>query len=158
MAMSFLPRNGFFAACWAHARRKFVEVPDYSPAKEIVGRIKDLYRIESKLRENSEDNRATYRQKYATPIMEKIKEILEREKPRQLPKGTFGKAIKYTLERWGKLTLYLEHSPLEIDNNLVENAIRPTAIGKKNFLFFLQSRFRSDQYSHLQSDRNLSQT
>ena len=72
----------------------------------------------------------------APPVLEQIKTILEREQPRQLPKSNFGKAIAYTLDRWKELTLYLEHSTLEIDNNLVENAIRPTAIGKKNFLFF----------------------
>ena len=54
----------------------------------------------------------------------------------QLPQSNFGKAINYTLERWDALNLYLEYGTLEIDNNLVENAIRPTAIGKKNVLFF----------------------
>jgi hypothetical protein len=52
------------------------------------------------------------------------------------PKGCFGKAINYALDRWPELNLYLEHGTLEIENNLVENAIRPTAIGQKNFLFF----------------------
>jgi hypothetical protein len=53
-----------------------------------------------------------------------------------LPKSNFGKAIAYALDHWEALNLYLEHGTFEIDNNLVENAIRPTAIGKKNFLFF----------------------
>lgn len=124
------------AACWAHARRKFIEVPGHPTAQEIVGLIAKLYRIEARLRENPGLDRAAYRQEHAAPHLERIKEILDREQPRQLPQGNFGKAIHYTLERWDQLNLYLGHGRLEIDNNLVENAIRPTAIGKKNFLFF----------------------
>jgi transposase len=124
------------AACWAHARRKFVEVPGHPTAEEIVKLIAKLYRIETKLREEPEPDRAAYRQEHATTHLRQIKEILDREHPRQLPQSNFGKAINYTLERWSQLNLYLEHGTLEIDNNLVENAIRPTAIGKKNWLFF----------------------
>lgn len=124
------------AACWAHARRKFVEVPNHPVAQDIVKHIAKLYRIETKLRKNPELDRAAYRQEHATLHLEQIKKILDQEKPRQLPQSNFGKAINYTLERWDSLNLYLDHERLEIDNNLVENAIRPTAIGKKNFLFF----------------------
>ena len=124
------------AACWAHARRKFVEAPGHPVAGEIVALIAKLYRIEAELRENPELDRAAYRQEHASAHLGKIKEILEREKPRTLPQGAFGKAIHYTLERWDMLGEYLRHPALEIDNNLVENAIRPTAIGKKNWLFF----------------------
>jgi len=124
------------AACWAHARRKFVEVTDNSNARKIVKLIAKLYRTEAELRENPQLDRAAFRQKHATPVRDTIKEILDREQPRQLPKSSFGQAINYTLERWDALNLYLEHGTLEIDNNLVENAIRPTAVGKKNFLFF----------------------
>ena len=118
------------AACWAHARRKFVEVPENPTAQDVVKLIAKLYRIEKKLRENPEFDRADYRRKYATEPLEQIKRILDQEKMRQLPQSNFGKAINYTLERWDALNLYLEHGTLEIDNNLVENAIRPTAIGK----------------------------
>jgi len=124
------------AACWAHARRKFAEVPSHPTAQEIVGLVARLYRIETTLRDKPELDRAAYRREHAAALLDQIKEILEREQPRQLPQSNFGKAIHYTLERWEALTLYLEHATLEIDNNLVENAIRPTAIGKKNFLFF----------------------
>lgn len=124
------------AACWAHARRYFVEAPNYPPAEKIVRLIKGLYRIEAKLREHPELDRAAYRQEHAPAVLKQIKEILDQEAPRQLPESQFGKAIKYTLNRWDELRHYLQHSELEIDNNLVENAIRPTAIGKKNFLFF----------------------
>ena len=124
------------AACWAHARRKFVEVPENSNARKIVRLIAKLYRTETELREHPELERTAYRQKHAAPVLERIKAILDKEQSRQLPKSNFGLAISYTLERWEALNLYLEHATLEIDNNLVENAIRPTALGKKNFLFF----------------------
>ena len=123
------------AGFWAHARRKFAEASD-SISRKIVRLIAKLYRIETELREKPELDRSAVRQQKAAPILDNIKTILEREKERQLPKSTLGEAIRYTLTRWKSLTRYLEHSWLEIDNNLVENAIRPTAIGKKNFLFF----------------------
>jgi transposase len=124
------------AACWAHARRKFKEVPGNPTAQEIVKSIARLYRIETKLREHPGLDRAAYRREHSTPVLGQIKATLETERFRQLPQSNFGKAIHYTLERWDALQLYLQHGTLEIDNNLVENAIRPTAIGKKNFLFF----------------------
>lgn len=124
------------AACWAHARRKFADVPGHPVAEDVVKLIARLYRIESTLRDKPELDRAAYRQEHAVAHLAKIKGILDVEKPRQLPQSAIGQAINYTLERWDALNLYLEHGTLEIDNNLVENAIRPTAIGKKNFLFF----------------------
>ena len=130
-------KNGIIhAACWAHARRKFVEVPENSNARKIVKLIAKLYQVETHLREHPGLDRSAYRQQHAAPVLENIKTILDKEQPRQLPQSNFGKAISYTLDRWGALNLYIEHGTLEIDNNLVENAIRPTAIGKKNFLFF----------------------
>jgi len=118
------------AACWAHARRKFVEVPENSNARKIVKLITKLYRTETELRNNPDLERTVCRQQHAAPVLDKIKTILYKEQARQLPKSNFGKAITYALN------LYLEHGTFEIDNNLVENAIRPTALGKKNFLFF----------------------
>jgi transposase len=123
------------AACWAHARRKFVDAGD-SISRKVVKLIAKLYRVETELRKKPDLDRAAVRQERSRPVLEKIKEILDREQPRQLPQSNLGKAIHYTQERWAELNLYLEHGELEIDNNLVENAIRPTAIGKKNFLFF----------------------
>ncbi|VGO16232.1 hypothetical protein PDESU_04823 [Pontiella desulfatans] len=124
------------AACWAHTRRNFVEVSGNSNSRKVVKLIAKLYRIETQLRDNPELDRMSHRQEHAVPVLERIKEILDREQARQLPKSSFGKAINYALDRWPELNLYLDHGTLEIDNNGVENAIRPTAIGKKNFLFF----------------------
>ena len=147
------------AACWAHARRKFKEVSGNPTAQDIVKRIAKLYRVERELRDNPEVDRAAYRQEHSAPVLEGIKPILETERPRQLPQSNFGKAIHYTLERWDALNLYLEHSRLEIDNNLVENAIRPTAIGKKNFLFFgSPDTGQTSAPSSTQPHRNLPET
>jgi transposase len=123
------------ANCWAHVRRKFFEAGD-SISRKVVKLIAKLYQVETKLRNNPALDRATVRQEQSRPVLGKIKEILDHEQPRQLPQSSLGKAIHYAQERWDALNLYFEHGALEIDNNLVENAIRPTAIGKKNWLFF----------------------
>ncbi len=87
------------AACWAHADRNFKEVPGNPTAEDVVKLIAKLYRIESKLRDNLDLDRAAYRQEHSVPVMEVIKSILETARFRQLPKSSFGKAIHYTLER-----------------------------------------------------------
>lgn len=117
-----------YAACWAHARRKFHEAGD-SVSRKIVKLIAKLYKTEATMREKPELDRTARRQEHAAPVLEQIKIILDREQARQLPSSAFGKAISYTQDRWDELNRYLEHGALEIDNNLVENAIRPTATG-----------------------------
>ena len=125
------------AACWAHARRKFHDARNESPlAARILQEIQELYKIESELRENPEKDRRAVRQKKSLPILHRIGLQLRADQKNHLPKSGTGKAISYTLNLWEKLLVYTEHSEMEIDNNLVENAIRPTAIGKKNWLFF----------------------
>ncbi len=124
------------AACWVHARRKFFEAMDDPVAAKVIREIQKLYQIESKLTKHPELDRSSVRQEEATPVLDTIKTILEEEQPRQLPKSKIGEAISYTLNLWDKLTVYVDHSELQIDNNLVENAIRPSAIGKKNWLHF----------------------
>jgi hypothetical protein len=75
------------------------------------------------------------RQEQAVPILENIKAWMMDAYPLVLPESTIGKAIGYSLKRWDKLSLYTTDARLQIDNNLVENAIRPVAIGRKNYLF-----------------------
>jgi len=118
------------AACWAHARRKFKEAESYPRSLDVLAEIRKLYQIEDHLREHPELDRRRVRREQAPKILERIKAILEEEKPRQLPQSAFGKAVNYTLKLWDKLTVYVEHSELEIDTNLMENAIRPIALGK----------------------------
>ena len=128
-------------ACWAHARRKFHEATESTPQQAgwMLLQIQHLYRIEKQLREAKAgpQQRQAVRANQSRMIIERIHRALSRIKlkGRQLPQSALGKAIDYTLTMWPMLTVYLEDGRVEIDNNPVENAIRPTAIGKKNWLF-----------------------
>lgn len=135
-------RNGIeLAGCWAHARRKFHEALEQSPrpAGWIMRQIQHLYRIESALRESKAGPklREAVRAHQSRPIVERIKKALVAFKAsrRHLPQSLLGQAIDYALAQWTTLEVFLSDGKVEIDNNLVENAIRPTAIGKKNWLF-----------------------
>jgi hypothetical protein len=98
--------------------------------------IQHLYRIEKQLRKAkaTPKPRQAVRASQSRMITERIHRALTRMKLKgqHLPQSAMGKAIDYTLTLWPMLTVYLEDGRVEIDNNLVENAIRPTAIGKKN--------------------------
>jgi transposase len=123
--------------CWAHARRYFFEAKDSSPdeAAYALAEIGKLYEIERALRDEraaAEERRAA-RQEYAVPVLDALKAWLESQ--RALPKSPLGKAVGYALNHWVRLVRYAEDGRIEIDNNLVENAIRPIALGRKNYLF-----------------------
>jgi transposase len=125
------------AACWAHVRRKFYDARNESAfAAQTVQEIGNLYRIESALREHPELDRRAARQEQSLPMLERIELQLRDAQQRHLPQSLTRKAIDYTLGLWSRLLIYTKHAEVEIDNNLVENAIRPTAAGKKNWLFF----------------------
>lgn len=129
------------AGCWAHVRRKFYEARESAPrlAGWLLGQIQHLYRIEARLREHRAGPalRAAVRASESRPIVKRIERVLTKLKTsgRHLPQSPLGTAIDYTLGLWPTLEVYLTDGQVEIDNNLVENAIRPTAIGKKNWLF-----------------------
>lgn len=80
--------------------------------------------------------REALRGSHSRMVMNRIKRAFEKLEPRYLPKSPMGQAISYAMNQWPLLERFLEHGQVEIDNNLVENAIRPTAVGKKNWLFF----------------------
>ena len=124
--------------CWAHARRGFHEaLGEGRSAAWLVGQIGKLYAVEKQLREQhaGPQLRAAVRAWQSRPILARLRRAMEVVRRRVLPKSLLGQAIDYTLARWEALTRYVEDGWLEIDNNLCENAIRPTAVGKKNFLF-----------------------
>jgi len=129
------------AACWAHARRKFYEARDQDPLTThwLLRQIGHLYRIERKLRDSQSGPqlRAAIRAHQARPIYQRLHRVLTRlkMKRRYLPRSGMGLALEYALNNWTLLGVYLDDGRIEIDNNVVENAIRPTAIGKKNWLF-----------------------
>jgi transposase len=125
-------------ACWAHARRKYIEAKDHDRrAAWFLKQIGLLYALEKRLRQAQAGPRlrAAVRAAEAGMILARIKKASDRIGPRVLPQSLLGKAIGYTLDLWPELARYVGHGEVEIDSNQIENAIRPTAIGKKNFLF-----------------------
>ena len=128
-------------ACWAHARRKFHEAfkAGQTLAAGPLASIQQLYHLEAGLRKTRapSQERARLRSERAVPQLHILKDqlITLRQRPEVLPRSPLGSAIDYTLGLWEKLTAYQQHGCLEIDNNWIENGIRPTAIGKKNWLF-----------------------
>jgi hypothetical protein len=103
-----------------------------------VGQIGQLYAVEKKLREQKAGPalREAMRVWQSQPVLTRLHRAMELIRRKTLPQGLLGQAIDYTLNRWSALTQFVEDGTLEIDNNLIENAIRPSALGKKNFLFF----------------------
>lgn len=132
------PPELILACCWAHARRKYTEAKDHDRrAAWFLKQIGLLYALEKRLRQGRAGPRLRQasRAAEAAMILARIKRGLDRIGPKVLPQSLLGKAIQYSLNLWPELNRYVEHGRLEIDSNQVENAIRPTAIGKKNFLF-----------------------
>lgn len=127
------------ASCWAHVRRKFFEAKDRDPvvAGWILHQIGQLYRTERSLRtiRAGPSLRGAVRRAQSAPIVARLKKALLRLKPRYLPQSSMGKAIAYAMAQYKGLEVFLENGAVELDNNLVENAIRPTKLGAKNWLF-----------------------
>jgi len=125
--------------CMAHARRYFDKALNNDKARSefMLTQIQGLYAIEHKARELKLTHQQRYelRQKESVPILETIVQWLKENILKVLPKSPIGEAIAYSLTRWDKLIYYASDGEVEIDNNLVENAIRPVALGRKNYLF-----------------------
>ncbi len=132
------PGDIVLAACWAHARRKFYDLHEAtgSPiAAEALRRIAELYAIERSIQGRTADARRHVRNTSARPLIEMMKPWLERELGRVPSAGPLAEAIRYALARWPALTRFLDDGRIELDNNPVERAIRPIALGRKNHLF-----------------------
>jgi transposase len=125
--------------CMAHARRYFDKslLNDKKRSEGMLNQVQRLYKTEAFARNNhySHEERYNLRQKEANPILDEMKTWLDREALQVLPKSAIGKAIGYMLGRWKYLKRYVDDGRFEIDNNLIENAIRPVALGRKNYLF-----------------------
>ncbi|RMF71739.1 MAG: IS66 family transposase, partial [Alphaproteobacteria bacterium] len=124
-------------ACWAHVRRKFhdARATDKARAEHAIAQIGRLYAIERRMHDAPAERRLAARQEEAKPIVEQLQQWLRDQGLRVLPKSPIGSAIKYALKLWPALVRYLEDPQLEIDNNAAERAIKPLAIGRKNWLF-----------------------
>ena len=129
------------AGCLAHVRRKFYDARETAPkvAGWFLKHFQNLYALEEQLRAARAGPRLRQaeRASLSRPVLARLHRALVRLKTqrRYLPQSLMGKAIDYALRQWSSLQLFLEDGRLEIDNNLVENAIRPSAVGKKNWLF-----------------------
>ena len=129
------------AGCWAHVRRKFFDAHRAGCRRShlVLHLLQSLYRTEANLRETRAGPklRQLTRSQESRPVVERLHRTLLhwRTRHRILPKSLLGQALNYALGQWPSLLPDLADGRLEIDNNLVENAIRPTAVGKKNWLF-----------------------
>ena len=125
--------------CWAHARRYFEKALDNDRARAtvVMQLIQELYAVERSAQEKalSAKERHKLRLAESLPILNKIGKYLADNGEHVLPKSPIGKAFAYCTARWDKLMNYLGDGNLEIDNNKIENAIRPLALGRKNYLF-----------------------
>jgi transposase len=133
----FRKREVIEVGCWVHARRKFDESASSRPeqATDIMARIAQLYQIETACKEMEPEDRCSIRHERSQPIIDGIFTRLEELKPVTLPSEPLSKAIDYALNQKKALTRYLEDGRLKPDNNTAENAIRPLALGRKNWLF-----------------------
>lgn len=124
--------------CWAHARRKFFDAHKDSGsvvAREALDRIARLYQIEAKLRDVDEKTRGRERKRLAGPLLDDFKQWLDDTAPKVLGNSGTSRAIAYTRKRWDALARVIDDGAWPIDNNPIERAIRPVAIGRKNWLF-----------------------
>jgi transposase len=124
-------------ACWAHARRYFEKalVQDQKRASHVLLEIQKLYAIERKTADLSTEQRYVVRLEEALPIINDMGKWLSGQRNSVLPKSLMGKAIEYCTNLWSSLMTYLENGEYHIDNNAIENKIRPVALGRKNYLF-----------------------
>ena len=126
------------AFCWAHCRRGFYELhrSTGSPlAAEALRRIGELYRIEAEIRGRPAEERRTVRQERSQPIVEALHAWLTIQLGRVSGGSTLAEAMRYALRHWAGLVLFLEDGRIELDTNVIERAIRPIALGRKNSLF-----------------------
>jgi transposase len=130
--------NVQLAFCWSHVRRKFYELATPGPApiaSEALTRIAELYRIEGEIRGRPAEERRRVRQERSRPMVEALEPWLRTKLQLISQKTKLAEAIRYTLSRWQGLGLFLDDGRVEIDNNVVERAIRPLALTRKNALF-----------------------
>lgn len=150
--------------CFAHARRKFVEVlkslglnpkklpanppPKARRALKALSLIKALYAIERRIKDEPPDERYELRQRESVPVLDELRRWTNKTLPRVLPKSALGKALRYLDHHWDGLNRYCEDGRYRIDTNPIENAIRPFCIGRRNWLF-------SDSVAGAKSSANL---
>lgn len=126
------------AFCWSHVRRRFYELAQSGPAPiatEALARIAQLYHVESEIRGRAPDERRAVRQEKSRPVIQALEPWLREQLTLISQKTKLAEAIRYALSRWTGLTRFLDDGRIEIDSNVVERAIRPIALNRKNALF-----------------------
>ena len=123
--------------CMAHARRYFKEAEGNDKLRSIYALLAfhEIYELERQLKDLSVEEKQKLRQEVAVPKLEELHKWMIEQYPSVTPKSPIGKALEYSMKRWKELTLYISDGRLEIDNNKIENEIRPIALGRKNYLF-----------------------
>jgi transposase len=123
--------------CMAHARRYFKEAEDNDKERSThaLHAIQKLYELERQIKELRVEERLKMRQEKAVPILEELAKWMIEQYKMVTPKSPIGKALEYSMKRWQELSAYTTDGRLEIDNNRIENEIRPIALGRKNYLF-----------------------
>lgn len=128
------------AACWAHSRRRLIEAVRLNPqdrdAAKLATLVDQLFAVDAQARSAGMDHeqRHALRQSSSRPLLETIRQEMERVRAAVLPASALGKAAHYTLSLWPKLTRFLEYPELELSNNLAENSMRPVALGRKSWI------------------------
>jgi len=128
-------------ACWAHARRKFIDAQKIQlkgktgKADQALAFIQQLYGIEKVIKDKTPAEKYQVRQAQSLAVLQKIKAWLDKSVSHAPPQSLIGKALYYLYKQWPKLIRYVESGDYPIDNNAAENAIRPFVIGRKNWLF-----------------------
>jgi transposase len=133
----YAPGDVVEVACWAHARRKFVDAKSSDPTRAFaaIAWIKKLYKIEDEIKNLKAAYNRRARQERSKPLLDSFGEWLRDEQMKVLPKSPIAAAIGYTLSNWDALNVYVTDCDLAIDNNNAERAIRPIAVGRRNWLF-----------------------
>jgi transposase len=123
--------------CMAHIRRKIYEAQkaDSKRASHLLTLIQSIYTHEAETKEYSAEERKQYRIENVKPLLDQIKSYIEAEIYKVTPKSPIGMAMGYAQKQWYKIEEILEHGQVAMDNNLIENKIRPLALGRKNYLF-----------------------
>jgi len=123
--------------CWVHARRGFDKAKDsdIQGSKYALQLFSKIYRHETKCKHLSAVDRKIYRNKHTIPLVQELKDWIDQESIKVLPKSPMGKAMTYCINQWVKLMRCFDDGRLSLDNNVIENKIRPLALGRKNYLF-----------------------
>lgn len=134
-----LPDGRIRVGCWAHVRRKFHDASSTAPeANVMMDLILELYRIEQAAQDDGvlgTEEHLSRRKAQSAEVLSQISTWLRTERPRHLPKGPLGEAIRYALGQWDALGRFTEDARLALDNNASERALRTVALGRKNYLF-----------------------